>query len=216
MSLDRGYLLVATTPNPDSARPYWGLERLATYDLWQSFSEGTLAYAAWKREITSGIEDDEWCQFLATADLALALQKEYQQAGVEFDVLAVRRCDSDAAAAEEIVRPGFLGFDVAEFELRSVIYGQLLYSRSAELSKAMPETAADRSDPAVLDPVFELLKAYFVPRLGQNGLFQEYIPAALLRDTIMALEAVAPECFVPQWGDVCVFGLRLLGGQDES
>lgn len=148
-------------------------------------------------EVASSIDDDRWCHFLGTIELARKLQAEYSNAGLSFDVLDVRLCDSTEVASEESARPGFAGFDVSTFTLRSVIYEELLFTGGGSVSDE-------------LTPLFRVFKAHFIPRLNQSGLFSEFTDAVLLRDAVMALETIAPSSFVPEWGELCVFGLTVV------
>jgi len=201
-SISRAFLLVADSPNTDGERSYWGLQRWATFEFWQSAIEGSPLHNIMARQVASSIGDDKWSYFLSTVESARKLQAEYRQAGVSFDLLDVRPCERQTEGDEESTRPGFLGFDVSTPSLRSVIYEELL---------SLGPDDATLND---LAPVFRVASLYFTPRLNQWGLFASFSDALLFRDMLGVLEAIAPACFVPEWGELFIFSLTVLGPID--
>lgn len=89
----------------------------------------------------------------------------------------------------------FLGFDVTCARHISLL------PRIVRLDVLAMGVADD--DPVLkLAPLIELIRRYFVPRLNQNGLFDEYDTAAFYLDTIMATQKFRPNLWE---GDDCRF-----------
>ena len=93
-----------------------------------------------------------------------------------------------------------MGFDVANFELDSVIYQHLLL--------------AGDSAPAEQKPLFRLARLHFAPRLNSYGMFTDFADGVLLRDVVHAQELLARASFVPEWGDLFVLALSAVGPDD--
>ncbi|MCO6438074.1 MAG: hypothetical protein J5J06_13355 [Phycisphaerae bacterium] len=192
-SIDRGYLLVGAPIQYASGSLYSGVGRNTTGQVLHPTPLCPEVYKVWTREAERHVQEDDWHLFLGRHEEAVSFQDEYARLGHQFWILDVRDCQSEAAAGNEAIRKGFLGFDVANKQLYSGIRNLLMWE--------MPDDAAD------CEATIRLVQRHFRPCTNIHGLFSSVGDAQLFRDVVMELEKNVPEAMKPPFYDLRVYSV---------